>query len=72
VPPCPQEALLGRFLGGGAIAEDRERQAEHPTLEAPQEVDGRVGIARPEPGEQRLIRQLPHNRCTLRPQSSCR
>jgi hypothetical protein len=47
VPPCAHEALLGRFLRGGAIAEDRERQAEHPPLEALQEVDGRIGITRP-------------------------
>ena len=67
VPPCPHEALLGRFLRGGAIAEDRERQPEHPALEAPDEVGGCIGIARPEPGEQRLIRQFSHNRCTQPP-----
>jgi len=47
VPPCAHEALLGRFLRGGAIAQDRERQAEHPTLETPQELGGCIGIARP-------------------------
>jgi hypothetical protein len=52
VSPCPHEALLGRFLRGGAIAQDRECQPEHPTLEALHEVGGRIAVARPEPGEQ--------------------
>jgi hypothetical protein len=30
-----------------ARSQDRERQAEHPTLETPQELGGCIGIARP-------------------------
>jgi len=36
----------GRLPRGGAIAEDRERQAEHPTLKALHELGGRIAVAR--------------------------
>jgi hypothetical protein len=47
VLPGAHEALLSRFLGGATVAEDRERQAEHPMLKPPHEVTGSKRIARP-------------------------
>ena len=63
--PGPQERLLGDVLGGAGLAHDRERQPEHPPLEAAHECRGRFGIAGCQAGEQGVVGDGPHRALRL-------
>ena len=60
VTPGTEERLLGDVLGGAVVGDDRARQPEDATLEAPDERRRRIRIAGRESGHQRVVRNRPH------------